>query len=111
MEHDDKPLPIPIRTLGQHSTRCHAFAKALHYKEVTSALERGLRRPVRGSRAGADSLGRSVCVRLCVFFWGGDVRNASRPSFIKRRCHPPASSRPSSPSITSCSSQTLPWAF
>jgi len=34
MEHDDKPLPIPIRTLGHHSTRCHAFAKALHYKEA-----------------------------------------------------------------------------
>ena len=34
MEHDDKPLPVSIRTLGQHSTRCHAFAKALHYKEV-----------------------------------------------------------------------------
>lgn len=34
MEHDDKPLPIPIRTLGSYSTKCHAYAKALHYKEV-----------------------------------------------------------------------------
>jgi len=34
MEHDDKPLPIPIRTLSSYSTKCHAYAKALHYKEV-----------------------------------------------------------------------------
>lgn len=34
MEHDDKPLPIPIQTLGQYAQRCHAYAKALHYKEV-----------------------------------------------------------------------------
>lgn len=34
MEHDDKPLPIPINTLGQYAERCHAYAKALHYKEV-----------------------------------------------------------------------------
>ena len=34
MEHDDKALPIDIRTLAQHATRCHAFAKALHYKEI-----------------------------------------------------------------------------
>ncbi|KAK9480797.1 armadillo-type protein [Lipomyces japonicus] len=34
MEHDDKALPIDIRTLGQYATRCHAYAKALHYKEL-----------------------------------------------------------------------------
>ena len=34
MEHDDKALPIDIRTLGQFAARCHAFAKALHYKEL-----------------------------------------------------------------------------
>lgn len=34
MEHDDKPLPIPIPTLGEYAQRCHAYAKALHYKEL-----------------------------------------------------------------------------
>lgn len=34
MEHDDKPLPIAISTLGQYAQRAHAFAKALHYKEL-----------------------------------------------------------------------------
>lgn len=34
MEHDDKPLPISISTLGQYAQRCHAYAKALHYKEL-----------------------------------------------------------------------------
>jgi FKBP12-rapamycin complex-associated protein len=34
MEHDDKALPINIRTLGAHAIRCHAYAKALHYKEL-----------------------------------------------------------------------------
>lgn len=34
MEHDDKSLPIPITTLGQYAQRCHAYAKALHYKEL-----------------------------------------------------------------------------
>jgi FKBP12-rapamycin complex-associated protein len=33
MEHDDKNLPIDIRTLGLYAAKCHAFAKALHYKE------------------------------------------------------------------------------
>ncbi|KAK9450365.1 armadillo-type protein [Limtongia smithiae] len=33
MERDDKPLPIDIHTLGQYAMRCHAYAKALHYKE------------------------------------------------------------------------------
>lgn len=34
MEHDDKSLPIAISTLGQYAQRCHAYAKALHYKEL-----------------------------------------------------------------------------
>lgn len=34
MEHDDKPLPISIQVLGQYAQKCHAYAKALHYKEV-----------------------------------------------------------------------------
>lgn len=34
MEHDDKALPIDIGTLGAHAAKCHAFAKALHYKEL-----------------------------------------------------------------------------
>lgn len=34
MEHDDKPLPIDVRTLGQYAAKCHAYAKALHYKEL-----------------------------------------------------------------------------
>ena len=34
MEHDDKPLPIDIRKLGKIAERCHAYAKALHYKET-----------------------------------------------------------------------------
>jgi FKBP12-rapamycin complex-associated protein len=39
MEHDDKPLPIHISTLGQYAQRCHAYAKALHYKEVEFSQE------------------------------------------------------------------------
>ena len=34
MEHDDKPLPIDIGTLGVYAGKCHAYAKALHYKEL-----------------------------------------------------------------------------
>ena len=34
MEHDDKSLPIDVRTLGMYAGKCHAFAKALHYKEL-----------------------------------------------------------------------------
>jgi serine/threonine-protein kinase mTOR len=34
MEHDDKALPIDIRTLGMYAAKCHAYAKALHYKEL-----------------------------------------------------------------------------
>ena len=34
MEHDDKPLPIDIGHLGGYAGKCHAYAKALHYKEL-----------------------------------------------------------------------------
>ena len=34
MEHDDKALPIDIRTLGALAEKCHAYSKALHYKEI-----------------------------------------------------------------------------
>ena len=34
MERDDKALPIDIRTLGDCALNYHAFAKALHYKEL-----------------------------------------------------------------------------
>ncbi|KAL8819240.1 MAG: hypothetical protein Q9223_002295 [Gallowayella weberi] len=34
MEHDDKALAIDIRVLGAHAAKCHAYAKALHYKEL-----------------------------------------------------------------------------
>ena len=33
MEHDEKPLPVEIRTLGALAEKCHAYAKALYYKE------------------------------------------------------------------------------
>ncbi|KAI5120260.1 hypothetical protein M0805_004596 [Coniferiporia weirii] len=34
MEHEDKPLPIENRTLGDYALKFHAYAKALHYKEL-----------------------------------------------------------------------------
>ena len=34
MELADKPLPIDIRKLGALAEKCHAYAKALHYREV-----------------------------------------------------------------------------
>ncbi len=34
MEQDEKPLPIDIKTLGAYAAKCHAYAKALHYKEM-----------------------------------------------------------------------------
>lgn len=34
MEHDDKALPIDIKTLGGYAAKCHTYAKALHYKEL-----------------------------------------------------------------------------
>ena len=34
IEHEDKPLPIENRTLGEYAMKFHAYAKALHYKEL-----------------------------------------------------------------------------
>eukprot|EP00457_Paulinella_chromatophora_P000061 gb/GEZN01000061.1/.p1 GENE.gb/GEZN01000061.1/~~gb/GEZN01000061.1/.p1 ORF type:complete len:2707 (+),score=463.21 gb/GEZN01000061.1/:107-8227(+) len=34
MEHDGKALPISIQTLGKLALHCHAYSKALHYKEA-----------------------------------------------------------------------------
>ncbi|KAH7327706.1 atypical PIKK FRAP protein kinase [Rhizoctonia solani] len=34
MEHDDKPLPIQLATLSECALRTHAFAKALHWREL-----------------------------------------------------------------------------
>ncbi|CAG9463067.1 unnamed protein product [Pedinophyceae sp. YPF-701] len=34
MEHDEKALPLDNRTLGALAEKCHAFAKALHYREL-----------------------------------------------------------------------------
>nr|GEZ08781.1 serine/threonine-protein kinase TOR [Tanacetum cinerariifolium] len=34
MEHDENPLSIDIRLLAALVEKCHAFAKALHYKEM-----------------------------------------------------------------------------
>lgn len=34
MEHQDKPLPIENRVLGETAFAFHAYAKALHYKEL-----------------------------------------------------------------------------
>ena len=31
---DEKPLPIDPRTLGLLAEKCHAYAKALHYRET-----------------------------------------------------------------------------
>ncbi|KAI8062483.1 armadillo-type protein [Gongronella butleri] len=39
MEHDNKMLPIDIRTLAIYAQKCHAYAKALHYKETEFHLE------------------------------------------------------------------------
>lgn len=38
MEHDDKQLPLDTRTLGALAEKCHAFAKALHYKVRARSL-------------------------------------------------------------------------
>ncbi|CAM6130085.1 unnamed protein product [Calypogeia fissa] len=37
MEYGEKPIPIDIRTLGALAEKCHAYAKALHYKEMEFA--------------------------------------------------------------------------
>ncbi|KAF9561208.1 phosphatidylinositol 3-kinase [Agrocybe pediades] len=34
MEHEEKPLPIENRTLGEYAMKYMAYAKALHYKEL-----------------------------------------------------------------------------
>ncbi|KAG5650773.1 hypothetical protein H0H81_011098 [Sphagnurus paluster] len=34
MEHEEKPLPIEHRTLGEYAVKYMAYAKALHYKEL-----------------------------------------------------------------------------
>ena len=34
MEREEKPLPIENRTFGEYATKFHAYAKALHYKEL-----------------------------------------------------------------------------
>jgi FKBP12-rapamycin complex-associated protein len=34
LEHDDKGLPIDLKTFGECALAYHAFAKALHYKEL-----------------------------------------------------------------------------
>ena len=47
MEHYDKPLPIDIRTLGNHAENCHAYAKALHYKELEFLSEEILESSVK----------------------------------------------------------------
>ncbi|KAI0228314.1 phosphatidylinositol kinase- protein kinase tor1 [Massospora cicadina] len=39
MERNDKKIPINLRTLGAYASRSHAFAKALHYKELEFILE------------------------------------------------------------------------
>jgi hypothetical protein len=37
MEHNDRALPIHTRQLAEYAQRCHAYAKALHYKEIEFA--------------------------------------------------------------------------
>jgi serine/threonine-protein kinase mTOR len=34
LEHDDKAIPIDMRTLGEYAMAYHAYAKALHWKEL-----------------------------------------------------------------------------
>lgn len=34
LEHEERPVPIDIHTLGAYAYKCHAFAKALYYKEL-----------------------------------------------------------------------------
>ncbi|GMM52375.1 phosphatidylinositol kinase-related protein kinase [Starmerella bacillaris] len=33
MERDDKPLSLPPKVMADYAEKCHAYAKALHYKE------------------------------------------------------------------------------
>lgn len=39
MEHEEKALPIGNATLGEYAMRFHAYAKALHYKELEFFIE------------------------------------------------------------------------
>jgi serine/threonine-protein kinase mTOR len=39
MERNDTALPIDVRTLGMYAAKCHAYAKALHYKELEFTAE------------------------------------------------------------------------
>jgi len=39
MEHDDKPLPLDLRVLGEKALKIQAYAKALHYKEIEFKTE------------------------------------------------------------------------
>lgn len=43
MERQERPLPIDVHSLGTHSAKFHAYAKALYYKELefTAALQSG----------------------------------------------------------------------
>jgi FKBP12-rapamycin complex-associated protein len=34
MERNDTNLPLDVRTVGMYAAKCHAYAKALHYKEI-----------------------------------------------------------------------------
>jgi phosphatidylinositol kinase/protein kinase (PI-3 family) len=38
-QHDDKKLPIEISSLALYAAKCHAYAKALHYKEAQFHVE------------------------------------------------------------------------
>ncbi|PVU88739.1 hypothetical protein BB559_005414, partial [Furculomyces boomerangus] len=41
MERDEKPLPLSLERLGVYAQRCHALAKALHYKEIECGMVGG----------------------------------------------------------------------
>jgi len=36
MEHNEKALPIDIKTLATLASKCHAYAKALYYRVRTA---------------------------------------------------------------------------
>jgi len=67
MEHRDKPLPIDIRTLGELALRCHAYAKALRYREMEFYRQ-------------VQDLGSSEWEELHVSAGGGKTRGASTSS-------------------------------
>ncbi|PVV01454.1 hypothetical protein BB560_004126 [Smittium megazygosporum] len=41
MERDEKQIQIPLEKLGEYALKCHALAKALHYKEIEWELGGG----------------------------------------------------------------------